>query len=86
MNRGGISMRNLWPQQFSVEDNTPTPKEILERQGKYLLTLTDDLVYTKLIEPSYPDIKPGDEYPFTYELAIKGKFLGDYKHRVFIFR
>jgi hypothetical protein len=77
-------MDNLWPN-FDEIQRIKTPKEILEEQSKILPKLTNDSVYAT-IDPSTvfnDDFTINTKYDFTYDFIIRGKYLQDYKFKLF---
>lgn len=71
-------MGSLWPETFSEEESR-TPKEIIEEQLKYLPRLTKDMVYGELTEAN------SGMWDFGYSFRIRGKFLDNYNFLVLYF-
>ncbi|MNW48548.1 hypothetical protein D3C74_259160 [compost metagenome] len=72
-------MDNLWPS-FKAAENITTPKEILEKQGQYLLESTDGIVYGIVEEVNKHFAPTGMANAFVYRFSIKSKFLDSYSY------
>ncbi|UNL93999.1 hypothetical protein QNH38_22370 [Paenibacillus polymyxa] len=74
-------MDNLWPD-FKAAEDIITPKEILEKQGQYLLESTGGVVYGIVEEVAGPLTPTGMANAFVYKFSIKSKFLEGYSYRL----
>ncbi|APB70546.1 hypothetical protein PPYC1_09375 [Paenibacillus polymyxa] len=72
-------MDNLWPN-FKAAEDIITPKEILEKQGQFLLESTDGIVYGIVEEVPKHSTPTGMADAFVYKFSIKSKFLEGYSY------
>ena len=78
-------MKNLWPEEFKPNE-VNSPKKILDEQSKLLPKLTGDMVFAKVIEMSeYDAAVLNHKDDFSYQFYLLGKFLKNYKFKVFDF-
>jgi len=78
-------MKNLWPESFEASEATP-PKKILDEQSGLLPQLTGDMVSATVTEMDPIDaMMYTHENDFSYQFFLLGKFLKNYKFKIFDF-
>jgi hypothetical protein len=80
-------MRNLWPEQFDLAAVKST-KSLLGEQASFLAKLTGGIVDAEVVEVGYMDAKfrglpTNGEFLYSFELV--GRFVDNYRFRVFYF-
>jgi len=80
-------MKNLWPEQFDLAAVKST-KSMLGEQASFLLKLTGGIVDAEVVEVGSMDaimkgLPANGEFVYSFELV--GRFVDNYKFRVFYF-